>query len=112
MDSAGSPLAGPFCGFDDAFSVGMVPGLPDGTNQADSEHYDYYYEQLLNTHNLGDLAAGGLFFTAPLVVGLKTDRTVHNYGFKLNYDLSGTIFPPRSIFLNFFRLSTRISNSG
>jgi len=72
---------GPFCGFDDAFKV----GLEDGT--ANSDHYDYYYEQLLNTHNLGEFG-GDNSHGYPLRIGLKTGSHVHNYGFKLSWTLS------------------------
>ena len=79
---------GPFCGFDDAFKVGLVDGVADGTNKADSEHYDYYYEQLLNTHNLEGFS-GENTHGYPLQIGLITGNHVHNYGFKLSWNLSG-----------------------
>ena len=68
---------GPFCGFDDAFNAGM-----------DSIQYDYYYEQLLNTVNLGAFGSE-MVQTYPIKVGLQTGDHVRNYGFSFSWQISG-----------------------
>jgi len=79
-----SGASGPYCGFDDAFQVGMVDGLYDDTEQADSSHYDYYYEELLNSHNLAQLDQISQDY--PIRIGLKSGSHVHNYGFSFSWN--------------------------
>jgi hypothetical protein len=64
---------GPFCGFDDAFAY------------VDSENYDYYYDELLNTHNLGDYARS-TEQSYPIRIGIKTGSHVNNFGFKFSWN--------------------------
>ena len=68
---------GPFCGFDDAFNAGL-----------ESIQYDYYYEQLLNTVNLGEFGSE-IVQMYPILVGLKTGDHVRNYGFSFSWQISG-----------------------
>ena len=73
----GDSTLGPFCGFDADFANGL-----------DSLQYDYYYEELLNTVNLGQYA-GDMVQTEPIQVGLKTGDHVRNYGFTFSWQVSG-----------------------
>ena len=80
--------SGPYCGFDESFQVGLVDGLYDGTEQADSSHYDYYYEELLNSHNLASLDQ--MKQSHPIRIGLKSGSHVHNYGFSFSWTFGCT----------------------
>ena len=51
-------------------------------------NYDYYYAELLGTQNFGNLEEP-IIQTYPIRIGLKTDETVNNFGFKLSWDVPG-----------------------
>ena len=53
-----------------------------------SENYDYYYDELLNTHNLGDYATP-TDQSYPIRIGLKTGSHVNNFGFKFSWNYTG-----------------------
>lgn len=67
---------GPFCGFDAEFANGL-----------ESLQYDYYYEELLNTQNLGDYS-GSVIQGYSIQVGLATGGHVKNYGFDFSWEVS------------------------
>ena len=84
---------------------GIILYTPKGINQADSLHYDYYYEELLNSHNLGSLHQ--MEHNYPIRVGLKSGEHVHNYGFSFSWQFGNDI-----INLNFritFKVKLKIS---
>lgn len=54
----------------------------------ESENYDYYYDELLNTHNLGDYGTP-TDQSYPIRIGLKTGSHVNNFGFKFSWNYTG-----------------------
>ena len=72
-----SSTLGPFCGFDADFANGL-----------ESVQYDYYYEELLNTQNLGQYS-GNVVQNYAIQIGLETGDHVRNYGFTFSWQVSG-----------------------
>ena len=60
---------------------------PWQANYNELENYDYYYANLLGSHNLGNLIES-VTQTYPLRIGLKTGEAVFNWGFKLSWTTS------------------------
>jgi len=67
---------GPFCGFDDAFNAAPI--------DISNPFYDYYYYDVLNTHNLGNMATG-VSQAYSIKIGIQSDATVRSYGFKFTW---------------------------
>jgi len=73
---------GPFCGFDDQFYI-----VDNNQQLNENYNYDYYYESMLGTHNLGNLIES-ITQVYPLRIGLSTGEAVNNWGFKLSWTTS------------------------